>query len=68
MKSLKSTIGFVGSEGVMLKDDSIFKKGEMVLVLSTKNFHDFFNQLNEIKKELDKSKDWIDEIEQIKNK
>ena len=68
MKSLKSTIGFVGSEGVMLKDDSIFKKGEMVIVLSTENFNNLFNQLNEIKKELDKSKDWIDEIEQMKNK
>ncbi|HML05064.1 MAG TPA: hypothetical protein VK426_04745 [Methanobacterium sp.] len=68
MKNLKSTIGFVGPEGVMLKDHSVFKKGEIVIVLSAESFDEFFKELNEVNEDLDKSKNWIDEIQKIKNK
>jgi hypothetical protein len=66
MKNLKSTVGYVGSEGVMLEDHSIFEKGEVVIVLSAESFDEFFNELNDVKKNLDKSKKWIDEIKEMK--
>jgi hypothetical protein len=66
MNNLKSTIGFVGPEGVKLKDPSVFKNGEVVIVLSAENFDDFFNQLNAVKENLKKSEEWIDEIKKIK--
>ena len=66
MKNLKSTIGFVGSEGVILKDHSVFNKGEVVIVLSAESFDKFFKELNMVKEDLDKSKEWMDEIEKIK--
>ncbi len=64
MKSLKSTIGFVGKEGVMLKDHSNFKKGDVVIVISAESFDEFLKELKNIKEDLDDSKKWIDEIKQ----
>lgn len=66
MNKLKSTVGYVGSEGVMLEDHSTFDKGEIVIVISVESFDEFFSQLNEVKKNLDKSKKWIEEIENVK--
>ena len=66
MKNLKSTIGFVGSEGVTLKDHSVFNNGEIVIVLSAESFDEFFKELTAVKEDLDKSKEWIDEIKKIK--
>lgn len=65
MNKLKSTVGYVGSEGVMLEDHSTFEKGEIVIVISAESFDEFFSQLNEVKKELDKSKKWIEEIKNV---
>jgi hypothetical protein len=66
MNNLKSTVGFVGSEGVMLKDQSVFEKGEVVIVLSVDNFDEIFRELKAFKDDLEKSKEWIDEIKEIK--
>ena len=66
MKKINSTIGLVSSEGVILKEHSAFKKGEIVIVISAESFEDFFNELNEVKKDLEKSKEWINEIKKIK--
>ena len=66
MNNLKSTVGFVGSEGVMLKDQSVFEKGEVVIVLSADNFDEIFRELIAFKDDLEKSKEWIDEINEIK--
>lgn len=66
MKKIKSTVGLVGSEGVMLKDDTIFKNGDLVIVISAENFEDFYKTLGEFKENLDKSKKWIDEVKKIK--
>ena len=46
----------------MLKDHSAFKKGDVVLVISAESFDDFFNELNEVKENLEKSKEWINNI------
>jgi hypothetical protein len=62
MKKLNLTVGYVGLDGVVLKEHSAFKKGEVVIVISAESFDDFFNELNEIKKDLEKSKEWIDDI------
>ncbi len=62
MKKLNLTVGYVGLDGVVLKDDSAFNKGDVVLVISAESFDDFLNELNEIKKDLEKSKDWINDI------
>lgn len=63
---LKSTFGFVGPEGVILKDHSVFGKGELVIVLSVESFDEIFNELKSVKENLEKSKQWVDEIAKIK--
>ncbi len=63
---VKSTVGFVGSEGVILKDHSDFKKGDLVIVIAEESFEDLFNKLTTFKKNLEKSKKWVDEIKDIK--
>ena len=63
---LKSTTGFVGCEGVILKDHSAFEKGEIVIVLSVESFDEIFNELKSVKENLEKSKQWADEIAKIK--
>ncbi|MGB9937003.1 MAG: hypothetical protein ACPK7O_04735 [Methanobacterium sp.] len=65
MNNIKSTVGLVGSNGVMLKNESIFEKGELVLVISAQNFEKLFEELNEVNDNLKKSKEWIKEIEKI---
>ena len=62
MKEFNLTVGYVGLDGVVLKDHSAFKKGDVVLVISAESFDDFFNELNEIKENLEKSKEWINNI------
>ena len=62
MKKLNLTVGYVGLDGVVLKEHSAFNKGDVVLVISAESFDDFFNELKEIKNELEKSKEWIDDI------
>ncbi len=66
MKKIKSTVGLVSSEGVMLKDDTIFKNGDLVIVISAESFDDFYKTLSEFKENIDKSKKWIDEVKKIK--
>ena len=68
MNNLKTTVGFVGPEGVMLKNHSLFDKGEVVIVISAESFDEFFNDLKSIKENLKKSEQWIDEIKKIKEK
>jgi len=67
MGSLKSTVGCVGKDGVVLKDNSVFKEGEIVVVLSSDTFNEFIDDLKRILEDLDKSKNWIDEIKKIKS-
>jgi hypothetical protein len=66
MSKLKSTVGFVGGDGIILKDHSIFDKGEVVVVISAPNIDDFLKEIMEIKENIDTSKRWIDEIKEIK--
>ncbi len=66
MNNLKTTVGFVGPEGVTLKNHSLFDKGEVVIVISAESFDEFFNDLKSIKENLKKSEQWIDEIKKIK--
>lgn len=66
MDNIKSTVGVVGSDGVMLKDETIFQKGELVLVISAKNLEKLFAELNTVNNNLKKSKEWIKEIEKMK--
>lgn len=68
MNNLKTTVGFVGTEGVMLKDHSLFDKGDVVIVISAESFDEFFNDLNSVIENLKKSEEWIDEIKKIKEK
>ncbi|WP_414468801.1 hypothetical protein [Methanobacterium sp. ACI-7] len=66
MNNIKSTVGVVGSDGVMLKDETIFQKGELVVVISAKNLETLFEELNTVNDNLKKSKEWIKEIEKMK--
>lgn len=63
---LKSTVGFVGAEGVILKDHSAFDKGEVVVVISAKNLNEFLNEIMKIKENIAASERWINEIKEIK--
>ena len=65
MDKLKATIGFVGNEGIILKDHSKFNKGEVVVVISAENFDEFYESLVELKEDIDASKVWINEIKDI---
>ena len=66
MNKLKSTIGSVGKDCVVLKDNSIFKKGEIVVVLSSDDVNEFLQMLIEIGEDIDTSKRWIEEIKKLK--
>lgn len=66
MDKLKSTVGFVGENGVVLKDHSVFDKGDVVVLISAENIDDFLDEIMKIKENIDDSKRWIDEIKEIK--
>ncbi len=65
MSKLKSTVGFVGENGVVLKDHSVFDKGDIVIVISAENINELLGELMEIKGNIDMSKRWMDEIKEI---
>ena len=65
MSKLKSTVGFVGENGVVLKDHSVFDKGDIVVVISAENINELLGELMEIKGNIDMSKRWMDEIKEI---
>jgi len=65
MSKLKSTVGFVGENGVVLKDHSVFDKGDVVVLISAENINELLGELMEIKENMDMSKRWIDEIKEI---
>ncbi|OEC84461.1 MULTISPECIES: hypothetical protein [Methanobacterium] len=65
MGKLKSTVGFVGENGVVLKDHSVFDKGDVVVLISAENINELLGELMEIKENMDMSKRWIDEIKEI---
>ena len=66
MKNLRSTVGCVGKDCVVLKDNSIFKKGEIVVVLSSDDVNELIQTLIQIGEDIDTSKRWIDEIKKLK--
>ncbi|MGZ7068762.1 MAG: hypothetical protein ACXVH2_05045 [Methanobacterium sp.] len=66
MKKLKSTVGLVGGEGVTLKDHSVFENGDMVIVIAAESLEEFFDQINDFKNNLEKSKKWMEEIKGMK--
>ncbi len=65
MSKLKSTVGFVGENGVVLKDHSVFDKGDVVVLISAENIDDFLEEIMKIKENIDTSKRWINEIKEI---
>ena len=65
MGKLRSTVGFVGEDGVVLKDHSVFEKGEVVVLISAENIDEFLNEILKIKENIDASKRWIDKIKEI---
>jgi hypothetical protein len=65
MGKLRSTVGFVGEDGVVLKDHSVFEKGEVVVLISAENIDEFLNEVLKIKENIDASKRWIDKIKEI---
>jgi hypothetical protein len=65
MNKLKSTVGFVGENGVVLKDHSVFDKGDVVVLISAENIDDFLEEIMKIKENIDTSKRWIDGIKEI---
>lgn len=64
MGKLRATVGFVGEEGVILKEHRAFDKGEIVVVISAENIDEFLNEILEIKENIEASKRWIDEIKE----
>ena len=65
MGKLRSTVGFVGEDGVVLKDHSVFEKCEVVVLISAENIDEFLNEILKIKESIDASKRWIDKIKEI---
>lgn len=65
MDKLKSTVGFVGENGVVLKDHSVFDKGDVVILISAENINEILEEIMKIEKNIDASKRWIDEIREI---
>lgn len=65
MNKLKSTVGFVGENGVVLKDHSVFDKGDVVVLISAENIDEILNEIMKIKESIDMSKRWMDEIKEI---
>ena len=66
MSKLKSTVGFVGENGVVLKDHSVFDKGDIVVVISAENIDEILDEIMKIKENINTGKRWIDEIKEIK--
>ena len=62
MNKLKSTVGFVGENGVVLKDHSVFDKGDVVVLISAENIDEILNEIMKIKEDIDVSKRWMDDI------
>lgn len=62
MSKLKSTVGFVGENGVVLEDHSVFDKGDVVVLISAENINELLDEIMKIKENIDTSKRWIDEI------
>ncbi|MEL7669093.1 hypothetical protein [Methanobacterium sp.] len=65
MNKLKSTVGFVGENGVVLKDHSVFDKGDIVVLISAENINELLGELMKIKENIDMSKRWMGEIKEI---
>ncbi len=65
MSKLKSTVGFVGENGVVLEDHSVFDKGDVVVLISAENINELLDEIMKIKENIDTSKRWIDEIKKI---
>ena len=65
MNKLKSTVGFVGENGVVLKDHSVFDKGDVVVLISAENINELLGELMKIKENIDLSKRWMGEIKEI---
>lgn len=65
MDKLKNTIGLVGKEGIILKDHSTFKEGEVVIVISAENFNEILENMINIKENIESSKVWINEIKEM---
>jgi len=65
MGKLKTTVGFVGENGVVLKDHSVFDKGDVVVLISAENIDEILDEIMKIKKDIDMSKRWMDEIKEI---
>jgi hypothetical protein len=65
MNKLKSTVGFVGENGVVLKDHSVFDKGDVVVLISAENINELLGELMKIKENIDMSKRWMGEIKEI---
>ena len=65
MGKLKTTVGFVGENGVVLKDHSVFDKGDVVVLISAENIDEILDEIMKIKKDIDMSKCWMDEIKEI---
>ena len=65
MSKLKSTVGFVGENGVVLEDHSVFDKGDVVVLISAENINELLDEIMKIKENIDTSKRWINEIEKI---
>lgn len=62
MDKLKTTVGLVGKEGIILKDHSTFNEGEVVVIISAENFNELLEDMMKIKENIESSKVWIDEI------
>ena len=62
MNKLMSTVGFVGENGVVLKDHSVFDKGDVVVLISAENIDEILNEIMKIKEDIDVSKRWMDDI------
>ena len=65
MNKLKATVGYVGENGVILKDHSVFDKGEIVVVISSETVNELLNEIGELKENINASRRWIDEIKEI---
>jgi len=65
MSKIRSTIGFVGEECVILKDHSVFDKGEVVVVISSESVDELLNEILEMKENIEAGKRWINEIKEI---
>ncbi|MGF7119114.1 hypothetical protein [Methanobacterium oryzae] len=65
MEKLKTTMGLVGKDGIILKDHSTFNEGEVVVIISAENFNELLEDMMKIKENIESSKVWIDEIKDI---